>query len=1047
MAAYVYRAKFSVPRLPSDYLARPRLDARWDQWRDCRLVTVVAGAGSGKTTFLAARAQAVGERALWYALDDLDRDPAVMAANLGAACGRPAATSLDELVAPLVSEGRTAIFLDDAQFVAGADEVRRFLQRLLRYLPDGSQLVLGAREPIELPTARWQTQGMVGALAGRDLAFTPDEIGACFARRFAGASLAPADRERLAAATEGWAAGLEIFWQSLPGPQPPQVAAALSQVELGSGGWFDYFVEEVITQLTPRTRDFLLRAAVLPRLEPALCDDALERRGSERVLRELERRQLFTYRIGASSYRFHHLFRDCLLALLAGEASAAERRRLRRRVAATLARRGDDAEACLMLVDAGDTARAVAMLGRRAEHLLATRQYGVLRQILSRLPREALAADADVLYVQGHLDLLQGRWKAAETAIRRVLALAPTPARRARAAALLCQVMMQTGRWEACLREGRRQFALGDRVPPAVRADLLGTMGVCACSLGRIARGRVYFDQARRICRRAHDREGEGRHLSRLAANVGCITGDLAEARDAAEQAVAVFREVGRRELLAHSVGVLGFVHACRGDERRARELTEEALREARGIGYRNIEGYCQLTLGLCDLLADDASATASRFENATGIAIDLGERALQTWATLGLTETAWRLGAMPAARARAEQARTLAERQRDQFCAARARLWLGRVAANDHDEAAARTHWAAATRALTSLGARTEAARLDLWRLEANLARDRTADGVTSLLTRLEGDGLAFVADRLESRTTAAILDRAPAADPVVARWRGRLGLAAPPRNVPAPPVAHPPLVIRALGPLVVERDGEVLRPATWPSGRARRLLQLLLVHRFQPVARDQVLEMLWPDADPDRGALSLRQSLHVLRRQLEPPDASSPIHVLASGGTLQLDPGEDASYDVLDFEGHLRRAQADVAAARTEAAIRHLRAAVDLYRGELFADSPYERFAEEESAQLRHRFRRAVARLTELLASQRRWDDVVVVARRGQADDPLDEDLACHIASALLALGHRQEALAECHRFEALHVRELDLLPSVRVKTLAERAIRGGR
>ena len=135
-----------------------------------------------------------------------------------------------------------------------------------------------------------------------------------------------------------------------------------------------------------------------------------------------------------------------------------------------------------------------------------------------------------------------------------------------------------------------------------------------------------------------------------------------------------------------------------------------------------------------------------------------------------------------------------------------------------------------------------------------------------------------------------------------------------------------------------------------------------------------------------------------------------------------------------MLEFETLLRRGQAALGGGRESEAIRILRAAIDLYRGGYCADSPYESFPEDEAGQLRHRFRRTLERLVEILVKRRRWDDVVVLCRRGQADDPLSEDFACHLTAALLALGHRQEVLPERHRFEALYVRELDLLPSPR-------------
>ncbi len=53
MESNIFPAKLSVPQLPVSYLPRPRLDRLWREWKTKRLLLVTAGAGFGKTSFLA----------------------------------------------------------------------------------------------------------------------------------------------------------------------------------------------------------------------------------------------------------------------------------------------------------------------------------------------------------------------------------------------------------------------------------------------------------------------------------------------------------------------------------------------------------------------------------------------------------------------------------------------------------------------------------------------------------------------------------------------------------------------------------------------------------------------------------------------------------------------------------------------------------------------------------------------------------------------------------------------------------------------------------
>jgi ATP/maltotriose-dependent transcriptional regulator MalT len=63
-----------IPALPASHLPRRRLNRRWSECSDRKLILVTAGAGFGKTSFLAEMARADQRRCVWHLLDDR-RDP------------------------------------------------------------------------------------------------------------------------------------------------------------------------------------------------------------------------------------------------------------------------------------------------------------------------------------------------------------------------------------------------------------------------------------------------------------------------------------------------------------------------------------------------------------------------------------------------------------------------------------------------------------------------------------------------------------------------------------------------------------------------------------------------------------------------------------------------------------------------------------------------------------------------------------------------------------------------------------------------------------
>ncbi|MGB7342238.1 MAG: LuxR C-terminal-related transcriptional regulator, partial [Phototrophicaceae bacterium] len=76
----------------------------------------------------------------------------------------------------------------------------------------------------------------------------------------------------------------------------------------------DYLLEEVLQQQSEETRNFLLKTAILRRLNADLCDAVAQTNDSQLVLEQLEKRNLFIIPLDNTRqwYRYHHLFADLL---------------------------------------------------------------------------------------------------------------------------------------------------------------------------------------------------------------------------------------------------------------------------------------------------------------------------------------------------------------------------------------------------------------------------------------------------------------------------------------------------------------------------------------------------------------------------------------------------------------------------------------------------------------------------------------------------------------------------------------------------------------
>lgn len=1101
--------KLVPPALPALYLSRPRLARWWENASGRRLLLVSAGAGYGKTSLLVECLTADRRPAFWYRVDEGDAHLPTFAAHLCELAGSdlpdvpPGEAGQDPayprrvlagLVAALRARGPSLLVFDDAHLLSGQPAALRLIEELGSYLPAESTLVIAAREPLPLGVARARSAGEAAILGAGELVFDATETAALFALRFPGHRLGPAQARRVVDGTEGWAAGLEIFFQSLEAPVPSAVERALDHFTAAGAAWFDYLAEEVLAHLETGTREFLLRSSVLPRLEPSVCDRVLGHSDSETVLEDLVRRNLFTLREGGAGrgYRYHRLFHAFLEACLQRERPVGDLRALRRRAAVELSRSGDAAGALELFVQAGDVEPAARILGREGVALLQAGRREAVERGLACVPARRRARSPDLLHVEAGLADDLGRWDAAETLYRRVLRLRPTRARRLDVVSRLGQLISRRGEYAKA-----RTICLGglkDRRHGSTEAQgrLLWTLGVSACELGKLDEGEKRLEEARALFRRRDDSLGEAQVDYLLAANVHLARGDFRPGQEKARRALARLQNGGDPRRTCQCLGVLAWLTALAGDAAEARYAAGEARRSAVALEFPQAESMALHVLGRCALLEGDPAAARAHLEACRALGDALSESDARILSRLLLAECALRARDNRSARRFGREALALASAARDPLQEAQSRTLLGALEGG-RDRAASRRQWARAESLLRRLGARFDLHRLLLLRLAEDPPRaPLAAHLLDELLSQTENFGhdalfLAHEPDRavrvlaralaegiggaraerllagLGGKAVGDVLSLAEEADDalreravdLLAQAGGAAataGLRHLARQAPASRSAEKaraelaripaaPLSILTLGCFRVSVGTAEVPPDRWRSGRARRLFQYLLVRGFRWVEGEELLEALWPEVDPDRSRASLWQAVFRLRRILEPGLTRNRVscYVRVEETRYRLEPGEAHRYDAADFENRVRDADRLASAGRQKRAEEHYRDALELYRGEFLSESPYEDFLLPTRERLREIYVHAARSRAMLLASARRWEEVVPLCRVALEQDPYDEQIHAGLVEGLLRLGHRREAIEAFRRFEERVVSELGLLRSDRMQALA--------
>ena len=235
--------------------------------------------------------------------------------------------------------------------------------------------------------------------------------------------------------------------------------------------------------------------------------------------------------------------------------------------------------------------------------------------------------------------------------------------------------------------------------------------------------------------------------------------------------------------------------------------------------------------------------------------------------------------------------------------------------------------------------------------------------------------------------------------------------------------PVADPggAVEIGLLGGFRVRVGDLQLGADDWPSLRAAQLVQLLGLAPQHRLPREQAIQALWPQLDPDAGGANLRKAAHHARQAMGQADA-----VRLQGGQVLLCPLLPVTVDAERFE---QRAQAALGAGDALGCAEAARA----YGGELLPGSRYEEWTEAARRRLHSRY-------LDVLRASSSWERLAEV-------EPTDEVAHRESMRRALAAGNRAAAIGWYARLRMSLQQSLGLLPDRETESLYDACVAGLR
>lgn len=330
---WLITAKVHPAMQRADLLPRASLVTRLDRELNGSLTLLNAPAGYGKSTALVGWRSALLARQVhvaWLSLDRDDNDPYQLVLYLALAlsvagvdlsrCGigsgstddwRSARRLLNSLRGAVERhDRRVVLMLDDFENLS-MEAVDEIIDPLVRYASNSFQIAIASRNDAMLKISDLELRGLVYRVGPEDLRFTLKEL-----VEFLHPSLDTAQIRQVLEITEGWPVAVQLLKTAARSRQA--VARLLSNLAAVGGKMATYLSEQVFSDLSEETRDFLSDISIVDRIDADLADYLRESDDSATFFYQLQHLDALVTPLDSAqrAWRLHPLFREYLYDFL-----------------------------------------------------------------------------------------------------------------------------------------------------------------------------------------------------------------------------------------------------------------------------------------------------------------------------------------------------------------------------------------------------------------------------------------------------------------------------------------------------------------------------------------------------------------------------------------------------------------------------------------------------------------------------------------------------------------------------------------------------------
>lgn len=240
------------------------------------------------------------------------------------------------------------------------------------------------------------------------------------------------------------------------------------------------------------------------------------------------------------------------------------------------------------------------------------------------------------------------------------------------------------------------------------------------------------------------------------------------------------------------------------------------------------------------------------------------------------------------------------------------------------------------------------------------------------------------------------------------------------------------PPLSIYGFGKFRVFVGGKEVEDKLWKTRKSKYMFAYLAANGGKDVPDEKVMEIFWPDHEPEKARQSLYAALSHMRKAL---DAVSPGEsertINARKGFYKFNTDRSYLLDIQEFDRLYDQGQARIKDGREDEAMVCLQKAEQLYQGE-FMEGYYDDWAVFMREELEMKYVEVLQVLMEHFQDLKKHDVVIDYAQRLLKHDPCQQEAHSALMHSYIQQGKPELAARQYQTCTQIMKNELNMSPS---------------